>query len=348
MIMLGVSFYNANEGVMLTVNQLDYCATSTECYQYRKSVGPTVTYAWHNLTCNPSSCMLIASDGAPPPVPPPFSSSNPNEKGSKDDIGTSSNGISKSTKDDSYYHNKPFHNPAAVALTVVCSLVLIVASVWVVRLFKKKNWWPHIRVFSRRGDGVARTRKRHDNRICTNSISSVPRSAPPSFSSTPPEMAIVHCSHEVNGMFNQNTIYSARSSASSSQIEPLPSYLSPDSSLPKYEQAIVTQIRGWRSDDSSSSSTDNQITSQPLSSMWVPVYFSHPSHFRHFNNDNATNLYGVPSQHLGAPLQSFWIHPTPGTLTSSSPGTPNQSENDSTRNENATTNTDVNANTNAP
>ena len=109
-----------------------------------------------------------------------------------------------------------------------------------------------------------------------NSITStVPSSAPPSFSSTPPDMAIIRHPHL---QVYQPT--SARSSTGSS-VEPLPSYLTPYPLPPKYEQAIVTQIRDLRDDTgmsnaSSSTALDqyHQNNTAPLPSMWVPVYFT--------------------------------------------------------------------------
>lgn len=312
-------------------NSGEYCATSTECYQYRKSIGPSVTYAWHNLTCNPSTCMLIASNGAPPPTPSMIDPhSNINKSNGNDhsilkatDENNTSNGSgsnSSSSNRHHYYHDKhPFHNPAAIALTIVCSLVLIVAIVWIIRLCKKKGWWP----FTPMAAAIARNKKRRRGgqqaMASRDSVaSSVPSSAPPSFSSTPPDMAIIRHPHVhlYRHQYGQQdaSIHSARSSTGSS-VEPLPSYLTPYPLPPKYEQAIVTQIRGFRGDDGgsistlgSSSNTPTATTSDgyhhnntaPFPSMWVPVYFTQQqANFR--RGVNGGELFGFTPNH------SYWL-----------------------------------------
>jgi hypothetical protein len=308
------------------MNEIDYCAASTECYQYRKSASSSVTYAWHNLTCNPTTCMLIASNGAPPPTPvSPFGSPSSIDRSKMDNDG--SHGDMTQMVDGGfhhvYYHSKSFHNPAAVALTVVCSLVFIVVSVWLIRLGRKKKWWSKFKDSSKEkvvNNSVVKSWK-HDNDSprtgsisCVNSISSVPSSAPPSFSSGPLDMATVRHPHARLSILQQNPFQSPRSSSSSTQMEPLPSYLSPDTTLPKYEQAIVTQIRGFRGDESCSSSS-NPMGQPSIGSMWVPVYFSH---FRRVSNQLPQNVYGFPGERLSSPMQSFWIHSPPNTMSEAS------------------------------
>ncbi|KAL9545647.1 hypothetical protein MBANPS3_007050 [Mucor bainieri] len=308
-------------------NSGDYCATSTECYQYRKSAGPSVTYAWHNLTCNPSTCMLIASNGAPPPIPVPPQITGNNGGGTQSPIdpyratpNSDDNTFNASEADarHRYYHNK-FHNPAAIALTVVCCLVLLVTICWMLRLCKKKGWWPFTKnrlllTAAKATTGKRRGRSQQAPSESHNSISSIPSSAPPSFSSTPPDMAVVRHPH-LHLYTHQPLIPSGRSStASSSNNESLPSYLSPYLSPPKYEQAIVTQIRGLRDEGSSSSSSNRSSLSNtdqyhrnntaPLPSMWVPVYFTQP-HQPNFGRGRAPNnqqveLYGF------TPNPVFW------------------------------------------
>ncbi|KAI8876238.1 hypothetical protein K501DRAFT_279597 [Backusella circina FSU 941] len=304
----------------------NYCAASTECYQYRKNTGSSVTYAWNNLTCNPTTCMLIASNGAPPPTPvSPFGSSISIDKSTTDNNG--SNEEMTQMVDGSgfrhvYYHNKAFRNPAAVALTVVCSLVFIVVSVWLIRLGKKKKWWSKFKDSSREkvtNSSVVKSWKHNNDQRSrriepmsfVNSISSIPSSAPPSFSSGPLDMSNVRHPHDRLNILQQNPFQSPRSSSSSTRMEPLPCYLSPDTSLPKYEQAIVTQIRGFRNDDSSPTSSDPM--GQP--SMWVPVYFSH---FRRVSNHLPQNIYEFPGERLSPPIHSFWIQSPPNILGESS------------------------------
>ncbi|KAF1799250.1 hypothetical protein FB192DRAFT_1395709 [Mucor lusitanicus] len=311
-------------------NSGDYCATSTECYQYRKSAGPSVTYAWHNLTCNPSTCMLIASNGAPPPIPVPPQIMGTNGGGTQSPIDpykktpNSDDNTFNAAEADArhrYYHNK-FHNPAAIALTVVCCLVLLVAICWMLRLCKKKGWWPFTKNRFLLTAARATTGKRKDGsqQVLSeshNSISSIPSSAPPSFSSTPPDMAVIRHPH-----LHQPLIPSGRSStASSSNNESLPSYLSPYSSPPKYEQAIVTQIRGLREEGSSSSSNRSSLSNTdqyhrnntaPSPSMWVPVYFTqqHQPNFGRGRapNNNQVELYGF------TPNPMFWASNNPNNM----------------------------------
>ncbi|KAI8088343.1 hypothetical protein BDF21DRAFT_413000 [Thamnidium elegans] len=270
-------------------NSGSYCATSTECYQYKKSVGPTVSYAWHNLTCNPSTCMLIASNGAPPPVPLPPQTNLPYDNANSINRikhnPAHGHDIANTTDRHRYYHDKhPFHNPAAIALTIVCSLVLVVLICWLFRLFKKKGWWPL--------QGSIMSEKKKST---ASVISTVPSSAPPSFSSVPPDMAVVR--HPHLRLAVQTSIHSTRSSTTS--VEPLPSYLSPYPSPPKYEQAIVTQIRDLREDHVNGSDQYHHSATAP--SMWVPVYFTQQqSSFR--RGVNTGQVFGFTPNH------SYWLH----------------------------------------
>lgn len=199
--------------------------------------------------------MLIASDGAPPPVPIPPQQPTSNDANTNRTRLDTSHHINHS-----YYHDRsPLHNPTAIALTVICCLVIFITLCWVIRFGKKKGWF--LSKYSHQP-----------------SIASVPSTAPPSFSTIPPEM--------------RQTVRSS----SSSQGETLPSYLSPYSYPPKYEQAIVTQIRGLRDESSSSSAISDHHT---VPSMWVPVYFTN-QHGR-----RGPELFGfTPSQ------PTYWIHPS--------------------------------------
>jgi hypothetical protein len=272
--------------------------------------------------------MLIASNGAPPPIPVP-PQMNGNGGGSQSTIDLNNKTLnsdditinaSETDTRHRYYHNK-FHNPTTIALTVVCCLVLLVAICWILRLCKKKGWWPftdnrllltaaNTEVTSKRR-GISQQQQLQSE--SHNSISSIPSSAPPSFASTPPDMAVIRHPH-LHLYTYQPSIQSGRSStASSSNNEMLPSYLSPYSSPPKYEQAIVTQIRGLMEEGSSSnsaSSTTDQYhrdNTAPLPSMWVPVYFTqHQNHNfgRRRNNNNQTELFGFTPNH---PMSHYWL-----------------------------------------
>lgn len=275
--------------------------------------------------------MLIASNGAPPPTPSmidPHSNTNKSNgndrtisKATDEDSTSSGSNNNSSSNRYHYHHDKhPFHNPAAIALTIVCSLVLIVAIVWIIRLCKKKGWWPFPPIAAAITRNQKRRRRRGQQAMASRDsiASSVPSSAPPSFSSTPPDMAIIRHPHVhlYRHQYGQQdaSIHSGRSSTGSS-VEPLPSYLTPYPLLPKYEQAIVTQIRGFRGDDGGSASTVGSSSNTPTAtlsdgyhhnntapfpSMWVPVYFTQQqANFR--RGVNGGELFGFTPNH------SYWL-----------------------------------------
>ncbi|KAI9357513.1 hypothetical protein BD770DRAFT_388902 [Pilaira anomala] len=303
-------------------NSGNYCATSTECYQYKKSIGPpSVTYAWHNLTCNPSTCRLIASNGAPPPIPiPPYLLPDPNNIRTKH---TSSSHDTFFSTDNERHHHSPYqntssknvwmNNPTAIALIIVSSFVTLLLLYWLFRCFQNRATaaCPFFQSY------FTKTRHRHHPPLHTTTtvslppsvISSIPSSAPPSFSSVPPDMAVLRHPHP-----------RIPSSSTRSSLEPLPSYLSPYPPPPKYEQAIVTQIRDLREEDpittSSSSSADTAADTAvaaaatmirthdpPPPSMWVPIYFTQPQAVINFRRAvNSGQVFGfTPSSH------SYWL-----------------------------------------
>lgn len=233
--------------------------------------------------------MLIASNGAPPPIPLPPQPNLPYDNPNTINRIKHGHDIANATDRHRYYHDKhPFHNPAAIALTIVCSLVLVVLIGWLLRLFKKKAWWPF--------QGYRRPDKKTAAHAASV-ISSVPSSAPPSFSSVPPDMAIVRHPHLTLPATLQPSIHSTRSSTS---VEPLPSYLSPYPLPPKYEQAIVTQIRDLRDDHMAGSSIDQYHHGATAPSMWVPVYFTQQqSSFR--RGVNTGQVFGFTPNH------SYWL-----------------------------------------
>lgn len=242
--------------------------------------------------------MLMANNGAPPPIPVPPSQTNLPFDNRTDISNTAKEDNNNNNNNRSFYHH-PFHNPAAIALTIVCSLVLLVAIIWLFRFCRKRETMTVTK--------SSNHRKRLPTSTTTQSITStIPSSAPPSFSSTPPDMAIIRHPHLHLYQHQQqrnNSIHSGRSSTGSS-VEPLPSYLSPYTLPPKYEQAIVTQIRGLRSGDSSSSSSSSNgyhsSNTAPLPSMWVPVYFTQQqANFRRGVNEG--ELFGFTPNH------SYWL-----------------------------------------
>ncbi|KAI7897433.1 uncharacterized protein EV154DRAFT_573259 [Mucor mucedo] len=268
-----------------------YCATSTECYQYRKSAGPSVTYAWHNLTCNPSTCMLIASNGAPPPIPvPPQTNSNlpdSNLHRLNNNSHHHDDEISDNADKHHYYHDKrPLQNPAAIGLTIVCSLLIVVFLCYIAKRYKKKSDEQKEKN-KQPPSAAAATAERGRTQSVTSTI---PSSAPPSFSSAPPDMSVIRHPH-----VRWQPTSSTRSSTGS--VEPLPSYLTPYSSPPKYEQAIVTQIRDLREDNASSST---RLEQQPPPTAWVPVYFTRQQN--NFQSSvNRGEVFGFTPNH------SYWL-----------------------------------------
>ncbi|KAI8342609.1 hypothetical protein BC941DRAFT_413284 [Chlamydoabsidia padenii] len=237
-------------------NSGDYCATSTECYQYRRNSNASTSYIWQNLTCDPNSCLLITDNGQPaptpgalpPPVDNPSASSNHNNP-------TESHSLTPEPA----RHEPQEHNATAIALSVTCTLIFVGILGWLFRLWKRSRYWPSF--------------KQPVRLTC-----STPNSAPPSFRSTAATAAVP----EMTCITDRPS--STRSSSGSSNSrgggEPLPSYFSPDPSPPKYEHAIVTQIRGLLEDGNyqyqASSSTDHQSGALPPP-MWVPIYFT-PNH----------------------------------------------------------------------
>ncbi|KAG1457458.1 hypothetical protein G6F46_007294 [Rhizopus delemar] len=197
----------------------DYCATSTQCYQYQKSFGPSITYTWNNLTCDPFNCILVGK--LPPSVPP---------------ASLTGHGPSNTTGKPHTQHDplRSFHPPTAIAVIVfiIIGMLAISTTCFMKRCKRKKSANP-----------------------------SIPSSAPPSFS---------------------QAIRSSRPhSSTSSHSEVLPSYRSAISP-PKYEHAIVTQIRGHSRDSLHGEH-------QPTPSIWIPVYFTNPSQFVHDANNNSTS-----------------------------------------------------------
>lgn len=208
------------DGYLFLTQYKDYCATSTQCYQYQKSFGPSITYTWNNLTCDPINCILVGK--LPPSVQP---------------ASLTGHGPSNTTGKPHTQHDPlpSFHPPTAIAVIVFITIGMLAIST---TCFMKRC-----------------KRKRSAN-------SSIPTSAPPSFS--------------------QAILSSRPHSSTSSHSEVLPSYLSAISP-PKYEHAIVTQIRGHSRDSLHGEH-------QPTPSIWIPVYFTNPSQFvRDSNNDSTSS-----------------------------------------------------------
>ncbi|KAF7725189.1 hypothetical protein EC973_000355 [Apophysomyces ossiformis] len=240
----------------------DYCATSTQCYQYQK-LGASVSYAWQNLTCDPNRCVLTTVNGLPPPLPgplPTFNSSTANPP--------NHNSGEPASADEEKTHHRSHHNfthsPLAIALIILCTLAFLAGLGWTMKYWMKSKYWP--------AGWWPRPKQRPES-----VSSSVPSSAPPSFATNPPEMRERNSSSPASHRLrNDGQQFSGRSSAHSTlNQEPLPSYFAPDPSPPKYEHAIVTQIRGWRDDPMvEDQPADDLPHSNAISApLWLPVYF---------------------------------------------------------------------------
>jgi hypothetical protein len=199
-------------------------------------------HTWDNLTCDSDTCNLINIDGSLPATPIPL-----------DNNSTTS--TTTNTNNTSNYHPNNNHHqfglrsgsPTFIALITVCTFVSIGLLVWLTRiLFYKTKYWSTINKIFCCGRFPYKP-KQEEQVIQESSI--IPNTAPPSF--------------------HQSEMMMRRTNSTNS----LPSYFNQDPSPPKYEQAIITQIRPGGSGHffdyhlPSTSST----TEQPI---WVPVYLS--------------------------------------------------------------------------
>lgn len=276
----------------------DYCATSVECYQYRKSSNSSVSYVWQNLTCDPTSCLLRTDRGQPPPPPgklPPSDDGDGNHH-------SGSGGSGHHKENETLSPN----SAAAIGLMVTCSCIVLAGLLWVARSWSRRH------------------RRKRSTRRSVNSNDTEPSTAPPSFSSNP-EMTQRHRGHRMR----------ASSFSSLHSVEQLPSYFSPDPSPPKYEQAIVTQIRGLMArgaeeDEEGSSSSggegrNGRSSNHPHDAhhdplpppLWLPVYFTpnhsafsfgrlrrHPPSFGPGSSSSSSRALHIDDD----PMRAFWYH----------------------------------------
>lgn len=237
----------------------DDCNTSTECYPYRQG-NTTMQHTWTSLTCDQNTCQLIMNDGSPPPKPIPLDNTNLPPNSVPYNI-TANHHPAASGHINPHSTNNGFRNnsPAIIALTSISVFAFLCLLILLIRvIFFKTKYWHNVNkyVFC----GVCSSPPRHR----------VVSSQPPSFRS-------------------QNDNRSIRS-MSSTDDETLPSYHRQDPSLPKYEQAIVTQIRGLRLSigSSSTSSTSSNNEQQPI---WVPVYYNAENRQIHVNSPILSSLF---------------------------------------------------------
>ncbi|SAL99983.1 hypothetical protein [Absidia glauca] len=261
-------------------NNGDYCATSTECYQYRRNTNASTSYIWQSLTCDPNSCLLITDSGQPAPTPGALPPNDKPSASSHHNGPEASHHLSPEPP-----HGEPEgHNSTAIALSVTCTLIFVGVLAWLFRLWKRSRYWPP--PFFKQPILI--------NPSSSSSTTSIPNSAPPSFRSTAataaaPEMTCI----TTTSMDDRPGTATRSSSRSSRGGDALPSYFSPDPSPPKYEHAIVTQIRGLLEDsnyqyqagasssmhqgyDNNSMAMDHHSGALPPP-MWVPIYFT-PNH----------------------------------------------------------------------
>ncbi|KAK4519230.1 uncharacterized protein ATC70_009462 [Mucor velutinosus] len=239
----------------------DDCNTSTACYPYRQG-DSAQQHVWRNLTCS-SSCQLILNNGSPPPIPIPITNITTVTNTHHPTYGTTSSGNANP-------HRSPFdprtRSPTSIALISVCSFVSCLLVIWLVRIvFYKTKYWPWINRYLCCGLCHPPVKPLPTASLTSTSSSSMnesaqPHSRPPSFQST-----------QHNPM-QQHSIHSRNSSYTS-----LPSYHCQDPSLPKYEQAIVTQIRGMSFFDHHPSAATSASASSGQQPIWIPIYLSSSS-----------------------------------------------------------------------
>jgi hypothetical protein len=175
-------------------------------------------------------------DGSPPPKPVPLL--NNTNTTTYHPTGSSSSGHINPHSDTRHKFDFRNNSPAIIALTSISVFAFLCLLILLIRIvFFKTKYWKVINKYLFCG-------------VC----SSPPRTRPPSFRTF------------TSSQLQTRSIHSH----ADSDIDVLPSYHRQDPSLPKYEQAIVTQIRGLRLSIGSSSSS-SATEQQPI---WVPVYVS--------------------------------------------------------------------------
>ncbi|KAI8636605.1 hypothetical protein BD408DRAFT_85846 [Parasitella parasitica] len=264
----------------------DYCNTSTACYPYRQG-DLKQQHIWDNLTCN-DSCQLTSNDGSPLPIPIPITHISVTTSIHHPFTGTMSSGNINPHRNQFDPRTK---SPASIALVSVFSIVSVFLAIWLVRIvFYKTKYWPWINKyffcnFCR--PAIVPLQAPQLTSSLTQDTESTPSSRPPSFQS--------------NNLVLYSAIHQHGSNSSNSSNSSLPYYCQ-DPTLPKYEQAIVTQIRGMSFSDhhpSSSSSSTQQQHPQPI---WVPLYLSS-------SPVNNSTIVSSPIFNSYLPLNADWARP---------------------------------------
>lgn len=266
----------------------DSCDTSTACYPYKQ--GDLMQHTWRNLTCN-DSCQLILKDGSPPPIPVPISNITSITNTHHPSPGITSSGNINRHRNQFDPRSK---SPTSIALISVCTIVSFFLVIWLIRIiFYKTKYWPWINKYFCCGfcnPPIVPLSSSSLASSLSQNTASTPNTRPPSFQSNINNSSIIYTA------MRQHSINSHNSSNSS-----LPSYHCQDPSLPKYEQAIVTQIRGMSLfDHPSSSSSSSSTQQQPI---WIPIYLSSSS----INN---STIVSSPIFNSFLPSNSDWASPT--------------------------------------
>lgn len=158
-------------------------------------------------------------------------------------------------------------SPTSIALISVCSIVSFLLVIWLVRIvFYKTKYWPWISRYLCCGCCYSPVKPLPTAALTSTTSTSMsesaqPHSRPPSFQSTTLHNATMSLQQQQPSIHSRNSSYAS-----------LPSYHCQDPSLPKYEQAIVTQIRGMSFfDHHPSAAATSASAGQPI---WIPIYLS--------------------------------------------------------------------------
>lgn len=259
----------ANTCIIVCVSE-DDCNTSTACYPYRQG-DSAQQHVWTNLTCN-DSCQLILNNGFPPPLPVPITNITTVTNTHHPSPGTISSGNVNPHRSQFDPRTK---SPTSIALISVCSIISFLLVIWLVRIvFYKTRFWPWINRYLCCGFCHPPVKRLPTASLTSTSsadmseLSAQPHSRPSSFQSTSTTQ------HHTTMSMQQHSIHSRNSSYAS-----LPSYHCQDPSLPKYEQAIVTQIRGMSFFDHhpSAAASASASSGQQQQPIWIPIYLSSSS-----------------------------------------------------------------------
>ncbi|CAO3623293.1 unnamed protein product [Cunninghamella blakesleeana] len=298
-------------------NSGDNCTASSQCYPYKRT-NVSTSFIWQSLTCNPDTCALVTNNGQPPPTSIPLpnnttnndnnNSNNNNNNNNNDNSDNSDNNHDSSNVNGETSTNKPHRNHShqienralTIALSVTCTLIFVATVAWLFSRWKKLQYWPI--PFKKNQDSPSSSSLEN-----ANNRPSEPNTAPPSFrsttsassSSTPRRPEMRQRRHSTPSLISTSSI---------ERTDPLPSYFSPDPSLPKYEQAIVTQIRGLLFDDRhyhAIASTSNSSLPVTHSSTTTSTPSTGSHHQQQQYMDDETNI--MMDHHTNALPPPMWV-----------------------------------------